>query len=556
MGKKADSMNTLSPETLQYLQREAEKLCRKGNSVGAECAIFTEDQLLFSYDYGKINKAKSLSSTMDSLYMIGSNTKMMTAMCCMKLMEEGKLDLLEDIRTYLPEFTVKTRNARITVQDLLQHRSGLQGDFWGLTRDQGMDAVLEAIKNTELSYEPGTEFSYSNVGYTVLGLLIERLSGRSYENYVRKTIGEPLGIRICFEKEDQPEFSCAYDQRGRETEDFVASMPGVSAGPHTYLSMRDFIRFCQVLLNHGAPILKSETMALMESLPLREPKDSQLLGYGYGMIHNHLCFPEVTVLGHGGDTSCHHSAFHYVKELNTGFAVMTNSASGVVLAGKLEILMLERLLKDEGLLSPVPVFSTRNMQVSREILGSFASPLGPLEIWQNRKGQLQGSLKGMHIHLRPAGEGWLQCIPIGASALIPGVRKNFEHFYIKPARYLGKVVLLAQSGKTNFFCRSILAARAENAPIHPAFLTAQGTYEPADLRIRQGMPMTLKLKARDGKLLVSSRSQGQTMQILLRSVSDSEAVIQGFGRFSGEHIILNSEENTVQYAGITFHKIK
>lgn len=549
-------MNTLSPETLQYLQREAEKLCRKGNSVGAECAIFTEDQLLFSYDYGKINKAKSLSSTMDSLYMIGSNTKMMTAMCCMKLMEENKLDLLEDIRTYLPEFSVKTPGARITVQDLLQHRAGLQGDFFGLTREQGMGAVLEALKDTELSYEPGTEFSYSNVGYTVLGLLIERLTGESYESYVKKTIGEPLGIRICFEKEDTPVFSCSYDGKGRETEDFTSSLPEISAGTCTYLSMKDFIRFCQVFLNHGAPILKPETMVLMESLPLRDPRDSQLLGYGYGLIHNHLCFPQVTVLGHGGDTNCHHSAFLYVKELKAGVAVMTNSAAGVVLAGKLRMLMLKKLLEDQGLLSPLPGFSTQDMRISREIVGCFSSLLGPIEIRQDRKGRLEGSLKGMSIRLRPAGEGWLQCIPLGAAALIPGARKNLQKLYLKPARYLGKKVLLLQTVDQNCFCRSVLAVKTEDAPIHPAFLAAQGTYEPADLRIRQGMPMTLKLKAKDGKLLISCRCMGTKAQLLLKSTSDCEAVIQGFGRLAGERIILNPEENTAQYAGITFQKTK
>ena len=321
-------MEMISESVLNKLKADMEKLCQKGETPGVECAVFSKDRILFSYDYGQINRIMGIPSSMDSLYMIGSNTKMMTAMCCLKLYEERKLDLYADIKTYLPEFSVKTRGVRITVRDLLQHRAGLPGDFLNLTREQGAEAVLEALKNTELSFEPGLVFSYSNVGYILLGLIIERLVGCSYESYVNQIIGAPLGIKIYFRKEELSRFSCSYDKTGREVEDFTASLPGAAAGCCTYMSMEDFVKFGQVFLNQGAPVLRPETMALMESLPIRDPLDEKLCGYGYGLFHNQYCFPRVTVLGHGGDTVCHHSAFHYIREMGVGVAVMTNGTNG------------------------------------------------------------------------------------------------------------------------------------------------------------------------------------------------------------------------------------
>ena len=549
-------MDFLSPENLQYLQKEAEKLCKKEKCTGVQCALFTKDQIWFSYGHGLINETMGIPSSMDSCYMIGSNTKMLTAMCCMKLYEEKKLNLYADIKTYLPEFSVLDQKSRITVKDLLQHRSGLQGDFYGLTREQGMKSVLDALKNTKLSFEPGTMFSYSNVGYTLLGLIIEKLVGCSYESYINHAIGTPLGIHIYFEKQELSRFACSYNKKGQEVEDFTSSMPEVSAGTCTYMSMTDFVKFGQVFLNRGAPILRPETMSLMESYPIQDPLDGILMGYGYGLVHNQYHFPRVTVLGHGGDTMCHHSAFHYIKEMGVGVAVMTNNSGSLFLARKLSLLMMRTALQAEGRAAVIPEGRSGHQSVSQNLAGAFATVMGPLEISRDQRGGYETNLKGIKIQLQPAEDGWLHCVPGSIMTSVPAVRNQIERIYVKPELYMENPVLLAVSKHRDYWNMSILGTRYDPSPIPSPFLQAQGSYEAADERIRQGLPMTLKLAEKDGRLQVFLDTDAMKADFLLKPEDYYTAAIQGWGRFSGERITIHPENNTAEYAGITFRLVK
>lgn len=549
-------MDGLSENVLTRLKTDAEKLCRKGETPGAECALFTRDRILFSYDYGQINTVMGIPSTMESRYMIGSCTKMMTAMCCLKLYEDRKLDIYRDIRTYLPEFSVKTKDARITVKDLLQHRSGLQGDFFGIRREQGMGAILEALRDTELSYEPGAMFSYSNAGYALLGLLIERLVGCSYESYVNQILGNPLGIKIHFRKEELSYFSCAYDKAGREVEDFVSSMAAVSAGTCTYMSMQDFVKFGQVFLNRGAPILREDTFALMESLPVRDPLDHMLVNYGYGLIHNQYHFPRVTVLGHSGDTICHHAVFQYIPEIGVGVAVMTNSSNGLSLAGKLSLMMLRTALKAAGRTAVIPESSTRNPAVPIDLVRTFATSNGPLEIGLDSRGHFGAVLKGIKIRLVPVGDGWVHCTPSPLAPCIPPLRRQIERVYLKPGTYMEKPVLLAVNRCRDYWNMGLLGTPYESSPIPAAFYQAQGVYEPADPEIKEKLPGILKLTEKDGKLLMILDGEAIKAEFLLKPRDYHRAVIQGCGRYAGEEITVNPKENTLNYMGMTFRHLK
>ena len=549
-------MDSLSVSTLKKLRTEIEALCGKGEVPGVECAMFSGDRILFSYDYGQINKIMEIPSDLDSLYMIGSNTKMMTALCCMKLAEEGRLNLHADIREYLPAFSLQNSSAKITVEVLLQHRAGLVGDLFNLTCEDGLRSLPQALQKTEPTCAPGEMFSYSNLGYGILGLLIQHVTGYSYEYYVNQIIAEPLGIKIYFHKEERSRFSCAYDKKGQETEDFISSLPEISAGTCTYMSMADFLKFGQVFLNQGAPILKPQTMTLMESLPLRDPMDEKLCGYGYGLIHNQYCFPRVTVLGHGGDTMCHHSVFNYIKELGVGVAVMTNGAAGMALAGKLGLLMLRTALKEGGRTAVIPERGAMDQKISPAILGTFATMMGPLEIRQDSWNHLHTSIKGVKVRLSPAGGGWVHCTPGSLLTCVPALRRQIERIYLKPGTYQGKPVLLAVSRCRDFWSMGVLGVPFREAEIPASFHHAAGTYEPADPRIRAGLSMTVRLTEKDGKLLASVDTDAMKTECLLLPLDDSKAVIQGFGRYAGESVLLNSEENTLYFSGITLKQKK
>ncbi|MNZ86873.1 Penicillin-binding protein 4* [compost metagenome] len=129
-------------------------------------------------------------NTPDMPSRIASLTKSFTAAAIMKLVEENQLDLNDSLESYLPGFE---NGQQITIHMLLSHTSGLTSNF---PREKGMtlQQTIDAVKDKPLAFEPGSDFKYSNVGYMLLGAIIEKVSGTSYGNYVSANFFQPLGM--------------------------------------------------------------------------------------------------------------------------------------------------------------------------------------------------------------------------------------------------------------------------------------------------------------------------------------------------------------------------
>lgn len=154
------------------------------------------EQVLHSQGYGFASCDESVPNDENTVFAIGSVTKMFTAVAIAQLDEAGKLNIDAPISTYFDD--VPPDKAEMTIRQLLDHTAGLQtyhetkrlGDFESMTREK---ALVEILKRPLLS-TPGEKESYSNSGYTLLALLIERTSGESYTAYVRNHILEPAGM--------------------------------------------------------------------------------------------------------------------------------------------------------------------------------------------------------------------------------------------------------------------------------------------------------------------------------------------------------------------------
>jgi D-alanyl-D-alanine carboxypeptidase len=150
---------------------------------------------LFVRSYGLADREARLANSDGTRYNIGSITKTMTKAALLLLRDQGKLDLAKSLRTYLPDYPSKIAD-EVTLQQLVDHRSGM-GDIFG----PGFDARKNTLKaladyralfvDAPLEFAPGTDDRYSNAGYVVLGLVIERVSGQSYFDFVRDRILEP-----------------------------------------------------------------------------------------------------------------------------------------------------------------------------------------------------------------------------------------------------------------------------------------------------------------------------------------------------------------------------
>ncbi len=169
---------------------------------GAAVIVTRDGEVLFRKGYGLANLELCVSVEADMVFRIGSVTKQFTAVSILMLLEQGKLSLDDPIEKYLVGYP--THGHTITIEHLLTHTSGIKSYTsmegwmaeWG--RDFTLAGLIDYFKNQPMDFAPGKRWSYSNSGYVLLGAIIEKASGQSYEEFVQKNIFDPLEMRRTY----------------------------------------------------------------------------------------------------------------------------------------------------------------------------------------------------------------------------------------------------------------------------------------------------------------------------------------------------------------------
>jgi len=180
----------------QLMQKYHEMTLFNGSVLVAE-----NGEVIFKKGYGLANMEWDIPNEADTKMRLGSITKQFTSMLIMQLVEDGKIDLQDKITTYLPDYRKET-GEQVTVHHLLTHTSGipsytsLPNFFDEISRDPyPVDEFIKLYCSGDLEFEPGTQFKYNNSGYFLLGAIIEKVSGQSYEEALQKQILEPVGLK-------------------------------------------------------------------------------------------------------------------------------------------------------------------------------------------------------------------------------------------------------------------------------------------------------------------------------------------------------------------------
>ena len=172
----------------------------KSNSPGCALAIIKDKQIIYERGYGIANLEYGVPITPVSAFYVGSIAKQFTAMSIALLAQEGKLSLDDNIRKYVPE--IPDYGTPITIRQLIHHTSGLR-DFWDLIGQAGRrwddaytlkDVIETAAQQKELNCKPGEKHLYSNTGYMLLAIIVQRASGQSLREFADAHIFKPLGM--------------------------------------------------------------------------------------------------------------------------------------------------------------------------------------------------------------------------------------------------------------------------------------------------------------------------------------------------------------------------
>ena len=250
---------------------------------------------LFQRAYGMANREARIANRIDTRFNVGSMTKMFTAVAIAQLAERGKLSFDDPVGKHLPDFPHD-----VTIHQLLTHTSGL-GDYHNdafyarLNSFRELRDLVPLFASDPLSFEPGKGWDYSNAAFIVLGLIIEKVSGESYFDYVTRYIFVPAGMRATvFETNDRARGYMTVDEKRVENASHQPSH-GSSAGG-TYSTAGDLLRFV-IALNDGTLLSKPYTQRVM-SAKVKVPPGWPMHEYGYGFQMSTV--DGVGIVGHGG----------------------------------------------------------------------------------------------------------------------------------------------------------------------------------------------------------------------------------------------------------------
>jgi CubicO group peptidase (beta-lactamase class C family) len=275
---------------VQQLDSIAGAGVRENRAVGIVAAVVKGKDTLLLKAYGKADVEGNVPMTVDTIIPIGSVTKQFTAAAILQLRDQGKLSLDDEITKWLPDF--ETRGNKVTLRHLLDHTSGIAnlGQMPELRAMKLMrnptvtrDAVYKVINRSPFQFPTGTMQIYSNSNFWLLGLIIEKASGMTYEEYVEKKIFAPLGMTrsmYCNNSENVPRRAYGYGMRNgitRRVPDIVHT--GTYAAGAICSTAEDMIRWLQAL--HGGKVLSPRSYA--EMITPSKLNDGTPLRYGMGL---------------------------------------------------------------------------------------------------------------------------------------------------------------------------------------------------------------------------------------------------------------------------------
>jgi CubicO group peptidase (beta-lactamase class C family) len=302
----------------------------KPGEPGAAIIVRKDGKTIFRKGYGMADMELGVPVEPDMVFRLGSITKQFTAVSILILAEQGKLSLRDEITKVLPDFPTQGRT--ITIEHLLTHTSGLKSytnlsewlPLW--RKDMTVREIIDLTKDKPMEFAPGERWNYNNTGYVLLGAVIEKVSGLTYEDYVNKNIFGPLGMKHSYYGNTEriiprriPGYQMGKD--GFVNAPYLSMTQPYAAG--SLLSSVDDLAIWNDAVFSGKLLKKEWLDKAFTPYPL---KNGGSTGYGYGwFIAN---YQGHRFIEHGGGINGFSTYEMTLPEDHIFLAILTNSAIG------------------------------------------------------------------------------------------------------------------------------------------------------------------------------------------------------------------------------------
>ena len=289
------AQNGAAPKVDDYVRAEMQTQQIPGLSL----AVMRNGEIVLARGYGLANVEHQVPVKPETIFQSGSMGKQFTATAVMMLVEDGKISLEDKITKYFTDGP-ETWN-KITVRHLLTHTSGMTDyprDF-DLRRDYTEDELVQRIKPIPLAFEPGAKWSYSNLAYVMLGVLIHKVSGKFYGDFLQERVFKPLGMstaRVISEADVVPNRAAGYRTVSGQlkNQEWVSPSLNTTADGALYLTVYDMAKWDAAL--YTEKLLKRASLNEMWTAVKLNDGKTHAYGFGWalGEVRGHR------IVEHGG----------------------------------------------------------------------------------------------------------------------------------------------------------------------------------------------------------------------------------------------------------------
>jgi CubicO group peptidase (beta-lactamase class C family) len=348
------------PKTLEELQKAMKDVLDKEHVPGAGVALIENGELLWCGGIGLADIATKRGVTCDTEFRAGSISKTFVALALLKLQEDGKINLYARLQDVAPEIPFQNKweaTHPVRVVNLLEHTAGFDDmEFCELynLRDRYDFPLLDVFKRFQkpqiTRWPPGTRMSYSNPGNAVAGYLIEKVTGKPFDRYIREMFLRPMGMDKAdypFTDANKPLLATGYEGDPPKS----AGYPFIFLRPAGDLkaSPGELAKLVQFLLRRGkagdAQLVKAESILRMET-PETTLAARNGLRLGYGLANYSSVDGGVVTHGHNGGIDGFLSSYRYMPEQNWGYVILLNSTSSGRALTETNRLAIDFLSKD------------------------------------------------------------------------------------------------------------------------------------------------------------------------------------------------------------------
>lgn len=432
-----------------WLEQRLPQLLAEHEVPGAAVAVDLGGDVI-DVAAGVLSTQTGVDATPDSLFQIGSVTKLWTATLVMQLVDEGLVDLDAPLRRYLEQFQLADDGAaaKITVRQLLCHTAGFEGDIFTDTGpgDDCVEKYVATLKDVRQLFPPGERFSYNNAGFCVLGRVVEVLRGRPFDACLRDHLFAPLGLTHAATDAYQAILHRAAVGHIRPEPDaapvpapiWALARSNAPAGSMLAMRPRDLLAFARMHLAggnaaDGTAVVSPGSVKAMQQSQVDLP-DLGVMGDEWGLGWEIFRMGGTTVIGHDGSTIGQSAFLRIVPERDLAIALLTNGGDTIAVYRAVFEHLLDELASVQ--LPPLPEPPRQPERIDAErYVGTYSCDVADMTVTQDVDGRiwLVETPKGIFVELG-AQEERTELVHLRGDTLIALTPKQGMYF---PSAFVG-----------------------------------------------------------------------------------------------------------------------